>query len=104
MVMKMDKNRWKVGEAKQQFSKVVRRSERAPQMIYRRNRLVAAVVSVDEAQRTVMDRPLTIGERFEEARALLRQENYELPQARRRSRANAFVRTLDAVADRHKRS
>lgn len=101
---KMDKNGWNVGEAKQQFSKVLRRSERAPQLIYRRNRLIAAVVSMDEAKAAAVASPPTIGERFEEARALLRGENYHLPQIRRRSRANSFVRTLSAVADRHKRS
>lgn len=100
----MDKNEWNVGEAKQQFSKVLRRSERAPQLIYRRNRLIAAVVSMDEEQAAAVTRPATIGERFEEARALLRGENYQLPQIRRRSRANPFVRTLRAAADRHKRS
>jgi antitoxin (DNA-binding transcriptional repressor) of toxin-antitoxin stability system len=42
----MDKNGWKVGEAKQQFSEVLRRSEAEPQLIYRRHRLVAAVVAV----------------------------------------------------------
>jgi hypothetical protein len=99
----MDKNGWNVGEAKQQFSKVLRRSERVPQLIYRRNRLIAAVVSM-EAKAAAAARPATIGERFEEARAILRGENYRLPQTRRRSRANPFMRTLNAVADRHKRS
>ena len=38
----MDKMaRWLTGEAKQQFSEVVRRSAEEPQMIYRRGRLVA---------------------------------------------------------------
>lgn len=100
----MDKNGWKVGEAKQQFSEVLRRSESVPQLIYRRNRLIAAVVAIDEAQAATVARRVMIGDRFEEARELLRRENYRLPRTRRRSRGNNFVRTLDAVADRHKRS
>ena len=100
----MDKNGWNVGEAKQQFSEVLRRSESEPQLIYRRNRLIAAVISVDEAKSTSIARRPTIGERFEEARELFRSENYRLPEVRRRSRRNEFVRTLDAVADGHKRS
>ena len=40
-------NRWLTGEAKQQFSEVLRRSENEPQQIYRRDRLVAAVISAD---------------------------------------------------------
>ncbi len=104
MLTKMDKNGWKVGEAKQQFSEVLRRSESAPQLIYRRNRLIAAVVAMDEAQAATVSRRVTIGDRFEEARELFRQETYRLPQTPRRSRRNTFVRTLDAVAGGHKRS
>ena len=99
----MDKNGWNVGEAKQQFSEVLRRSESVPQLIYRRNRLIAAVVAIDEASAATVARRVTIGDRFEEARELLRRENYHLPQTHRRSRGNTFVRTLDAMAGRHKR-
>jgi prevent-host-death family protein len=99
----MDRNVWNVGEAKQQFSEVLRRSESEPQLIYRRNRLIAAVVAVDETKAAAIGRRPTIGERFEEARELFRSENYRLPEVRRRSRPNDFVRTLDAVADGHKR-
>lgn len=99
----MDKNGWKVGEAKQQFSEVLRRSESAPQLIYRRNHLIAAVVAMDEAKAASASQKIMIGDRFKEAREILRRENYHLPQTRRRSRRNTFVRTLDAVADRHKR-
>ena len=100
----MDKNGWNVGEAKQQFSELLRRTEREPQLIYRRNRLIAAVVATDETNAHAIGKRITIGDRFEEARELLRRENYRLPRARRRSRANVFVRALDAVADGHKRS
>src|SRR5215212_5014113 len=100
----MDKNGWNVGEAKQQFSEVLRRSETAPQLIYRRNRLIAAVVAMDETTAAAAAKRMTIGDRFKEARELLRSENYRLPRAARRSRGNDFARTLDALADRHKRS
>jgi len=49
----------------------------------------------------VADR-VTIGDRFREAREILRREKYRLPESRRRSRTNDFVSVLDAVADRHK--
>lgn len=100
----MDKNGWNVGEAKQQFSELLRRSEHQPQLIYRRNRLVAAVVAVDETKVSPMAPPVTIADRFEEARALFQLEKVQMPLLRRRSRKNEFVRTLDAVAGRHKRS
>lgn len=100
----MDKNGWNVGEAKQQFSELLRRSEHQPQLIYRRNRLVAAVVAVDETKMSVIAPRVTIADRFEEARTLFQQQKVDLPVLRRRSRRNDFVRTLDAVAGRHKRS
>jgi Phd_YefM. len=100
----MDKNEWNVGEAKQQFSEVLRRSASEPQMIYRRNQLVAAVVAVDEANAAAVTRRVTIGDRFAELRELLGEKSYRLPQTRRRSRRNDFVRTLDALAGGHKRS
>jgi prevent-host-death family protein len=39
---------WKIAEAKQRFSEVVRAAEDEPQRIYNRNELVAAVVSAAE--------------------------------------------------------
>ena len=100
----MDKNEWQVGEAKQQFSEVLRRSEDEPQLIYRRRRLIAAIVSTDEANVAAISNPRTIADRFAEARDLLEQENYRLPRTRRRARANSFTRTLNAVSSRHERS
>jgi antitoxin (DNA-binding transcriptional repressor) of toxin-antitoxin stability system len=100
----MDKNGWNVGEAKQQFSEVLRRSATEPQLIYRRDQLIAAVVAMDEKSVAAVSKRPTIADRFEEARELFRQENYQLPQTRRRSRPNSFVRALNEVARRHERS
>ncbi|HEX3577450.1 MAG TPA: hypothetical protein VHY33_02705 [Thermoanaerobaculia bacterium] len=100
----MDKNGWKVGEAKQQFSEVLRRSEMQPQLIYRRSRLVAAVVAVDADNVATISRRVTIADRINEARELFRHEDYELPTTHRRARANPFAETLNAFARRHKRS
>jgi hypothetical protein len=100
----MDKNEWTVGAAKQQFSKVLRRSESEPQLIYRRKRLVAAVIAMDEGKTATEAKRVTLADRFVEARELIREENYRLPEVRRRSRRNDFVRTLNAVARGHKRS
>lgn len=99
----MDKNRWTVGEAKQRFSEIIRLSEREPQLIYRRDTLVAAVVSVEREEDVSNVRPPSLAERFEEARALLRSESYRLTIPARRSRKNAFLEVHDAVARRHKR-
>lgn len=101
----MDKNGWSVGEAKQQFSEVLRRSESEPQLIYRRNQLIAAVVAVDETKMRTLTKNKTIAERLAEGREIFRQENYRLPTSRRTTtRENAFVKVLDELADGHKRS
>ncbi len=99
----MDKNEWNVGAAKQQFSELLRRSASEPQLIYRRSRLVAAVIAMDESKLAAGAKRMTIANRFEEARELLREQSYRLPQTRRGSRRNDFVSTLDAVAGGHKR-
>jgi len=99
----MDKNRWTVGEAKQKFSEVIRLSEREPQLIYRRDTLVAAIVSVEREEDVAGARPPSLAERFEEARTLFRSESYRLAVPSRRSRKNAFLEVQDAVARRHKR-
>lgn len=99
----MDKKGWNVGGAKQQFSEVLRRSQSEPQLIYRRNRLIAAVIAMDESNVDAGTMRVTIGDRFQEARELLHEQKYRLPQTGRRSRRNDLARTLDAVAGRHKR-
>jgi hypothetical protein len=100
----MDKNGWKVGEAKQQFSELLRRSETQPQLIYRRRRLIAAVVAVDETNVASVSRRITIADRIDEARELFRRENYELQPTKRSARANPFAETLNGLTGRHKRS
>jgi antitoxin (DNA-binding transcriptional repressor) of toxin-antitoxin stability system len=100
----MDKNAWNVGEAKQQFSEVLRRSARQPQLIYRRNRLIAAVVTMDETKAAALNEPVTLADRFDEIREVFRQEKAQLRLPRRRARKNDFVSVLDELAGGHKRS
>lgn len=100
----MDKNEWNVGEAKQQFSELLRRSERQPQLIYRRNRLIAAVVAMEDAEASPFPEPVSLADRFDEIRELFRQEKYRLPATPRRERRNDFVSVLDELAGGHKRS
>ena len=89
MLSNMDTN-WRIGEAKQQFSEVVRRSASEPQMIYNRDRLVAAVVSpelFEEIERLRQERSTrTLGESFSEIREICDDEGYELDVGERRDR------------------
>ena len=88
----MEPTDWRIGEAKQRFSEVVRRSASEPQRIYNRERLVAAVVSpelFDEIERLRRERSdRTLGEAFSEIREICEEEGYELDVGERRDRAS----------------
>lgn len=94
--------RWNIGQAKQQFSEVVRRAATEPQLICNRDRVVAAVVDAASAERLrVMRRGasrLSIAAAFEGLRALAKREGYRLKTPARTSRRNAFADGLDRVS------
>lgn len=81
---------WHIGEAKQRFSEVVRKSAKEPQKIYNRDRLVAAVVSaelLEEIERLQRDRAArSLGEELSEIREIFHEEGYELEVGERRDR------------------
>lgn len=74
-------SQWLTGEAKQQFSEVLRQSENEPQQIFRRNRLVAAVISAATFEEFERWRELrqrrTLGEAFDEVRELCVRYDYQ---------------------------
>ena len=93
---------WKIAEAKQRFSEVVRRSAEEPQLIYNRDHLVAVVMrpetfrsyeqwNEDRERRTVADA-------FAELRAICEEEGYELELPDREDRPNPFAEALDERA------
>ncbi len=82
---------WRVNEAKQRFSEIIRRSEAEPQKIYNRERLVAAVVSPTALEmldhlREQRSR-CTLAEIFSEIREICEEDGYELEIAERSNRA-----------------
>jgi prevent-host-death family protein len=83
-------NGWLTGDAKQRFSEVLRRCESEPQPIYRRNRLVAVVVSAadyEEFERWRESRQrCTLADAFGEVRELCAHYDYELDTGERRDR------------------
>lgn len=100
---------WKIGEAKQRFSEVVRAAEEEPQKIYNRERLVAAVVGPGEIAEFLAWRERRHkGSLADSIRALSRvcaEEGYilELPSRRSPGRPNPFTEDLD-VPVRHERN
>ena len=86
---------WGIGEAKQRFSEVVRRSGTEPQKIFNRDRLVAAVVSPDllETAQNLRREESTrsLAEVFSEIREICTEENYQLEIGKRKDRKNRFA-------------
>jgi len=89
---------WKVAEAKQRFSEVVRAAEEEPQMIYNRGRLVAAVVPAEEVQEFLARREgrehSSIGDAFAALRKICAEEGYTFEIPSREDRPNPFAEDL----------
>jgi prevent-host-death family protein len=81
---------WKIGQAKQRFSEVVRRAATEPQLICSRDRVVAAVIDADSAAKLegVRERAgqRSVAHAFEDFRALAKRERYTLKTPRRKNR------------------
>ncbi len=99
--------RWKIGQAKQRFSEVVRRAAAEPQLICNRERVVAAVIDVGSADRlrSILEREgqRTIAEAFDAFRQVAARERYTLKIPQRKNRENAFPHAIDRPSRRHQR-
>ncbi|MEM7587598.1 MAG: type II toxin-antitoxin system prevent-host-death family antitoxin [Acidobacteriota bacterium] len=87
---------WKIAQAKQHLSQLIREAAQEPQLIYNRNRPVAAVIGGEtlelfETWRKEQQARRPLSEVFSELRALCQEEDYELPEVDRRDRANPFA-------------
>ena len=98
---------WNIAQARQHFSDVVKQAADEPQLIYNRDRRVAAVINAEQfssfqtwRQRQNMK---TLGEAFAEPRQLMREENHELEIPPRTTRLNAFVAMLEEEEHDHGR-
>ncbi len=81
-------NEWKISEAKARFSEMVARVREAPQIIFHRNRPVAAVVRVEDldvlrACREESERP-SLRELLEEVQGIRDEGDLEIPPRRNR--------------------
>jgi prevent-host-death family protein len=93
---------WKVAEAKQKFSDIVRQAAREPQLIFKRDRLVAAVVDAEtfaafQAWREQQERR-SLADAFAELRRIAAEEDYTVELPPRHDRPNAFVDVGDDVS------
>jgi len=93
---------WKIAEAKQSFSELVKAAEDEPQWIYNRDKLVAAVVPA-EILKEFLDwrrqhKGRTLGEAFAELRRICEEEDYSLEIPPRQERPNPFSDALDELS------
>lgn len=91
--------RWKIGQAKQRFSEVIRRAAKEPQLICNRDRVVAAVIDARSADRlrAVRERESqrSLADAFDELRVILGRERLALKVPARRNRRNVLADGLD---------
>ena len=89
---------WKVAEAKQKFSKVVRAAEEEPQMIYNRGRLVAALVPANDIEEFLAWRERkdhsSLADAFSRLRQICAEEDYSFEIPTREDRPNPFTDDL----------
>lgn len=90
---------WKIAEAKQRFSELVKAAEDEPQWIYNRDKLVAALVPAENLQEFLDWRREkqgeTLGDAFAKLRRICEVEDYTLEVPPRRERLNPFPDALD---------
>ena len=91
---------WKIGEAKQRFSEVVRRASHEPQVIQNRDKVVAVVISPEQA--AALGRRRTMRQALAELRAIAVKTEYEPEMPARTTRVTG-VEWIDSVPRRHQR-
>src|SRR4051794_19456405 len=87
MMAKPGKPRWTIATARQRLPKLIAMAAREPQEVYRRDKLVAAVVSPDLKQKVedaaMVGRRPSLAAALDELRGLCVQEDYTLAAPRR---------------------
>lgn len=91
---------WKIGQAKQRFSEVIRLAAREPQVIQSRDRVVAVIMS-PEAAAALRSKP-ALSEALAEIRAIAAKTDYALETPPRSTRVTG-VDWIDDAPRRHQR-
>ncbi|MEA2564015.1 MAG: hypothetical protein QOH06_5519 [Acidobacteriota bacterium] len=93
---------WKIAEAKQKFSELVKAAENEPQWIYNRDKLVAAMVPAETVKEFLgwrrQNEERTLAEAFKELRRICEEEDYILEIPPRQDRPNSFPDALDEIS------
>ncbi|HKV08020.1 MAG TPA: type II toxin-antitoxin system Phd/YefM family antitoxin [Thermoanaerobaculia bacterium] len=93
---------WKIADAKQKFSELVKAAEEEPQWIYNRDKLVAAMVPAETLKEFLDWRQSreerSLAEAFEDLRRICEEENLTLKIPPRQERPNPFPDALDEIS------
>jgi prevent-host-death family protein len=93
---------WKIAEAKQNFSELVKAAEAEPQWIYNRDKLVAALVPAADLKEFLGWRRQkeegSLADAFEELRRICEEEDYALEIPPRQDRPNPLIDALDEIS------
>lgn len=81
--------RWTIASARRNLPALIGMAAREPQRVYRRNKLVAAVVDPRVADAVSEANQPTLGEAVSELQRICAEDDYELVVPPRRDRANA---------------
>jgi len=85
------KKAWTIATARQHLPELIGRAVREPQQVYRRAKLVAAVVSPAAARKLErLERP-SLADKFAELQRICAEDDYQLAVAPRRNRASPFA-------------
>ena len=89
--MSAAKKKWTIATARQHLPELVGLAAREPQRVYRRDRLVAAVVSPELADEIERRRRPSLAAKFAQLQRLCAEEGYELMTPARQDRANPLA-------------
>lgn len=91
--------KWKIAEAKQKFSRLLRAAEKEPQWIYNRDQRVAVIVDAKRfdlyRQCFLETKQKSLAASFGELRQLCLEEEYQIETPVRRDRKNTFAAMVD---------
>ena len=90
---------WRIAQAKQRFSEMINAATKEPQLIYNRERLVAAVIEAETFQEFLAWRDrqekTSLADAFRELHQLMAEEDYILEVPSRKDRPNPFADVLN---------
>lgn len=93
---------WKIADAKQKFSELVKAAEEEPQWIYNRDKLVAAMVPAGALEEFLdwrrRKKERSLAEAFEDLRRICEEEDLSLEIPPRQERPNPFPDALDEIS------